>query len=302
MSLRNVDLNLLTVFDAVMREGNVTRAAASIGMSQSAMSDAVGRLRRLLNDDLFIRTGHGVRPTPRAEHFAKPIRQILNQITTTLAESHSFDFVTSTRGFNLTLGDYGELVVLPSLIQWLEGLNAQVIINARALQRGQILDQLRTGAVDLLLSSEPIPDTDYVSLPVIVEHLVSLVRHDHPVAKKSLSFDEFLAMRHILLEWPSARGSVVEQALRARGLERRRCMFVHSFLDMPRIVASTDMICTMPSRMARHFAETHKLRSFPTPEMAIEVPFYLIWHKRFEPDPGHAWIRSAIASLLEQSA
>ena len=111
MNLRSVDLNLLTVFDAVIREGNLTRAAANVGMSQPAMSDAVARLRHLLKDDLFIRTGHGVRPTPRAREYAAPIRRILDLVMMTLSEAQSFDHLTSSRRFNLVLREYGELEI-----------------------------------------------------------------------------------------------------------------------------------------------------------------------------------------------
>jgi DNA-binding transcriptional LysR family regulator len=130
MNLRSVDLNLLTVFDAVIREGNLTLAAANVGMSQPAMSDAVARRRHLLKDDLFIRTWHGVRATPRAQEYAPPIRRILDLVMMTLSGARSFDHLTSSCRFNLVLREYGELVLLPSLMQWLDSMGSGVRINA----------------------------------------------------------------------------------------------------------------------------------------------------------------------------
>ena len=298
MNLRKVDLNLLTVFDAVMREGNFTRAADKIGMTQPAVSEAVARLRHLFKDDLFIRNGRGVQPTPRAHQYAAPIRRSLDLIAATLSESHTFDFVTSTRAFNLFLGDYGELVILPSLMQWLDGMQAKVRINLRAASSDQVADQLRDGRLDLWLTSEPIVDNSFVNQPVGTERLVSMVRRDHPLVKDSLSLAQFLTLRHVMIEWHDPKGTVVEHALRARGIERQYGMQMHRFFDMPRVVSATDMICTLPSQMARHFTEAHNLKAYPLPELDIDIPMFLTWHKRFDPDPGHTWIRDSIIRLL----
>jgi DNA-binding transcriptional LysR family regulator len=298
MNLRNVDLNLLTVFDAVIRDGNQTRAAERIGMSQPAMSAALGRLRLLFGDELFTRTGHGMKPTPRALQFARPVRQILDLVVMTLSETSSFDFVTSTRNFNLALREYGELVILPRLMQWLDGMAATVTINTRAAPTDQMASALQSGAIDLHLTTEPIPFDDYVNLHVTDDTMVSMIRRDHPQVRGGLGLDQFLSMRHVVLAASEPQGWLVEQKLRSAGLSRNCAMNVHTLFDMPRVVAATDMVCSMPARMARHFAEVHKLQTFPTPVHGLNVPIYLIWHQRFDPDPGHRWIRSAIADLL----
>ena len=298
MNLRKIDLNLLTVFDAVMREGNFTRAAQNIGMSQPAVSDAVSRLRYLLKDDLFVRTGHGVRPTTRAKNYSEQVRRILDLVVMMLSESLTFDYVTSDRSFNLVLGDYGELVVLPRLMQWLDDMEANVTINVRSVHQHQLSDALGSGEIDLFLTPEPIRNPGFVSKLVVVESLMSMVRSDHPLIKDSLSLDQFLSLRHVTIEWFESRGSIVEQYLRAQGFERKRHAQVHSFFDMPRVVASTDMVCSVPSQMAHHFAATHKLKSLPIPLPGLKIPFYLNWHKNFESDDGATWIRNAIAEFL----
>jgi DNA-binding transcriptional LysR family regulator len=301
MNLRSVDLNLLTVFDAVIREGNLTRAAANVGMSQPAMSDAVARLRHLLKDDLFIRTGHGVRPTPRAQEYAAPIRRILDLVMMTLSEAKSFDHLTSHRRFNLVLREYGELVLLPPLMQWLDGMGSGVSINACAVPHKQIAEALRSGTVDIYLTTEPPKQSGYTVAHVVTEHLVAVVRRDHPTAKNGMTLDQYLALNHVILDWPDIPTPHVDQALLDRGLERRKCkMNVHSLFDMPRVVASTNMICSLPSKMAQSFADAHKLKLFPLPLEDVSIPLYLCWHQRFDADPGHSWMRNALTSLLSR--
>ncbi|EKF7416840.1 TPA: LysR family transcriptional regulator [Pseudomonas aeruginosa] len=301
MNLRSVDLNLLTVFDAVIREGNLTRAAANIGMSQPAISDAVARLRHLLKDDLFIRTGHGVRPTPRALQYAAPIRRILDLVIMTLSEAQAFDHVTSHRRFNLVLREYGELVLLPPLMQWLDSMGSSVVIGACTVPHKDVAEALRSGAIDIYLATAPLTDVGYTSLHVFTEQLVSVVRRDHPQVHNSLSLEQFLELNHVILEWPDIPTPRVDQVLHASGLRPRKCqMRVHSLFDMPRVVASTNMICSLPVKMAQSFAETHKLKAFPVPLDGVEIPLYLCWHERFDNDAGHTWMRETLASLISR--
>jgi len=301
MNLRRIDLNLLTVFDAVMQEGNLTRAANKIGMSQPAVSDAVSRLRHVLKDELFIRTSHGVKPTPRAQQYAGQVKRILDLVILMLSETKSFDVVTSERVFNLVLGDYGELVILPALMQYLDDMQAGISVNVLSQHRHALEESLRTGAVDFIITPEPIVNPDVKSELVTTEKLVSMVRRDHPQIRDAMTLEQFVALRHVVLEWPDDRGSMVDQRLRAEGMQRNCHMRVHSFFDMPRVVASTDMVCSIPSQMAYHFATSHKLASFPIPLQEIDVHLYLNWHSSFDSDPGIQWLKSAITALLEGS-
>lgn len=293
-------MNLLTVFDAVMRERSLTKAASRIGMSQPAVSDAVSRLRFLFKDDLFIRTGHGVRPTAKAKHYSISIRQILDQVILLLSETSSFDFVTSTRSFNIVLGDYGELVVLPRLMRWLDENNSKVTVNIRSSEQPDICDAMRTGKMDLCLSPEPIIEEGFSNQCVVIEHLMSMVRADNPLVGNKITLDKFLSLSHVILQWSDPKGSIVEQWLRAQGKSRDRHMEVHSFFDMPRVVASTNMICSVPSQMAVHFSRAHKLKVFPVPIPDLEVPFFINWSNCSELDTGNVWLRSVLVDLFAE--
>ncbi len=299
MNLRNVDLNLLTVFDAVMQEGSVTAAARKLGMSQPAVSDAVSRLRLVLEDQLFVRTGRGVKPTPRAQQYASQVRRILDLVILMLSEAEDFDVVTSERVFNLILLDYGELVILPALMHYLDELQAGVSLNVRSQRQQAAVESLRTGAIDLMLSTEPIVGRGVKCELACREKQVSMVRRGHPLVGDSMSLEQFLSLRHVVLDWPDYRGSLIEQRLRAAGKERDCHLRVHSLFDMPRVVASTDMVCTLPSQMAYHFSTLHSLAAFPSPLDDIDIEIYLNWHSRFDPDPGTQWMRRAIQALLK---
>jgi DNA-binding transcriptional LysR family regulator len=257
-------------------------------------------LRHMLKDDLFVRTGHGVRPTPRAQEYAAPIRRILDLVMVTLSEARSFDYTTSNRRFNLVLREYGELVLLPPLMQWLDGVNSTVVVSASAVPHTEVPDALRAGTVDLYLTPEPPKQSGYTRLHVVTEHLVSVVRRDHPTVRNALTLEQFLSLRHVVLDWPDLPDPHVDRALRQRGLERKCQVHVHSLFDMPRVVASTNMICSLPSRMAQSFADAHALKTFPLPIEQVEIPLYLTWHQRFDADPGHAWMRNALISLLSR--
>jgi len=300
MNLRKIDLNLLTVFDAILQAQNLSRAAENIGMSQPAVSDALARLRHLFQDDLFIRTGHGMKPTPKACHYGSQVSRILDLTKTLLTEEQDFDYGNSQRIFNLALGDYGEVVLLPRMMQWLESRQASINVNILPTHEPSKLDKLRKGELDIYLSSEPISHQDFDNYCVYQESLVSMVRADHKSIRNSLNMEQFLALSHIILDWPSKEGSLIEQRLRAKNLSRNCRMRVHSFFDMPRVVANTEMICTLPSRLAQQFAHSHNLKSFPIPLPDLDVPIYLSWHKNQAVDPAHRWLREVLKMFLRE--
>lgn len=298
MNLRSVDLNLLTVFDAIMAEQNLSRAADRIGMSQPAISNALARLRHVLKDDLFVRTGHGMRATPRAEELAKPIRKILDMVVTTLTQGIEFDYTRSERVFNLVLSDYGEVVVLAPLMNWLDTLGAKVRINVETYMQGELQEKMRFGKIDLCLWTEPMPGEAFNSQLLLKEELYSMVRRDHPRVDNQLTLEQYLALKHLVLEWPDADDlRPVERRLEALGVSREYYLHVHSFFSMPWIVAGSNVVCTMPSRMAMTLSALHPLKCFKTPLEGLEIPIHLSWHQRFQHDPAHQWLRNGIASI-----
>ena len=300
LNLRSIDLNLLTVFDAVMEEGNLTRAAARIGMSQPAVSDAVARLRHLLRDELFIRTHRGVRATPRAREYAPEIRRILDLVTLLVSEREDFEINTANRRFTVVLGDYGEIVILPALLRFLAERGSTIGFDVRSQHTPGLLEALSDGTLDCALTPEPLTGEGILSSLVTDDTLLTLVRRGHPQVGDSLNLEQFVALRHVIFDWQDRRGFLIDQHLRARGLARECPVRVHTVLAMPRIAASSELACTVPSRIARQFTGLEALKSFPTPLPDLRVQLFFNWHQRFDRDPGIAWLRDIIGNLSKQ--
>ena len=302
MNLRSVDLNLLTVFDAVYAEGNMSRAADKIGMSQPALSLAISRFRHLAGDELFERSGRGVRPTPRARELAGPIRRALDIISGALDRTTDFDATNSDRTFNLMLGDAGELILMPKLMQWLESEGAKVRINTLPLSGADARKEMHFGNVDLYLWLEPLDsdNEEFVSRQIDLDRNVCLVRQDHPEVGEQLSLEQYAALRHVILRLPGGYGpSQIDRELWSHGLKREHAMTVHSFFEFPRIISSTDMIGTVPSRIARSLAQVHALRIVPAP-IEFEMPIYLSWPQALDSDSGHRWLRELLQAIYRE--
>ena len=297
MNLRAVDLNLLIVFDAVITEGNMSRAAQKIGMSQPALSLAISRFRHITKDELFESTGRGVRPTPRALQIAAPVRRALDLFSDALEQTFEFDISKTERTFNLVLGDYGEVILLPRLMGFLGEINSPIRIKTLAAAGLDIAKEMHFGNIDLYAWIEPIKDDDFSSQEMGTIKEVCLVREDHPLIKDTLSLEQYTALKHLVLELPGNHGpSMVDKELWAQGATREHTMHVHTFFDAPAILSSTDMVCSMPLQLALHFAQAYPLKIVPSPA-ARDLPVFMIWHKSMENDPGHRWLREFLIDL-----
>jgi DNA-binding transcriptional LysR family regulator len=292
MNLRSLDLNLLLVFDAVYGERSISRAAEKLHLSQPTISNALARLRVRLEDPLFERSAHGMAPTPKAKKLAEPIRHALTVLEHGLRDDDTFDFAQSTREFVIAVEDYGEAVILPRFIQWLSGVAPGIRIRIRPELSAQLKAELRDGSADLALDYFPPTDSAYRSKCVLTETLMSLSRRDHPAGLERLSLEQYLALHHVVLSGPSNARPMIDLALSKRGLQRHIAVTVPHFISMPVMVQATDMICTLPRRMAHLYADSFRLRLHTVPLRIPQFPVYLVWHKAVEADAGHRWFRN----------
>ncbi len=301
MDLRSLDLNLLLVFDAVYRERSISKAALALHLSQPAVSNALARLRGRLDDPLFERNSQGVSPTPRAKTLVEPIRQALNILERGLSSDDVFDFASSDREFVIAVEDYGETVILPRFVDWLAHAAPQVRINIRPEPSSRLGSELRDGSVDLALDYFPMRQAGYESKCVLTEGLITLSRSNHPEVGEQLDLDTFLKLRHVALA-PRTRTTMpmIDLALSKRGLRRTISVTVPHFLSMPVMVHNSDMVCTMPRRMANLYADHFRLRAHVVPLRMPEFPVYLIWHGSHEADAGHRWLRSHLVEFSER--
>jgi len=302
MNLRSVDLNLLTVFDAVYTEGNMSRASDKIGMSQPALSLAISRFRRMAGDELFERTGRGVRPTPRARELAVPVRRALDMIASALEQGVGFDATTSDRTFNLMLSDYGDLLLIPRLMEWLEEQEAKIRISTRSFDKGEARSEMHFGDIDLFLWLEPLDrdNDEFISQRLGADSNVCLVRADHPDIGNSLSLEEFAKLKHVVLRLPDSYGpTLIDRELWSHGLQREHSMTIHSIFEFPRVLGSTSLIASMPVKIAEHFATGYGLRVVPSP-IDFETPIYLSWPRSMDRDPGHQWLRDFLIKSFKE--
>ena len=297
--LRAVDLNLLTVLDAVLTERNVTRAAEHLGMTQPAVSNALARLRLLFDDELFLRTGKEMAPTPRALSLQGPLREALDRIRASLGQPEAFD-VTAGRTFRLGLDDFGEAVLLPRFLQWTEQIGARVRLDVRRGPGAVLHDEMRFGKVDLVVDRVVIPGEEFRRERVLDLDLVPLVRRDHPTVGESLTIDEYVALEHAILEPREGQTNLAEHALAVMGRSRRVRVQVPHYLAMPFIVSQSDVVCTLPLPLARLFEQRFPVKVVRCPLPIQPIPLFLMWHACQDSEPAHQWLRSSLLGLCKR--
>lgn len=298
MHLSGLDLNLVVALDALLEERNVTRAAKRVGLSQSAMSHALGRLRALLGDPVLVRQGRRMVPTPRADAVGRPLREALRSIEQTLRAPAAFDPGTAEKAFRLWGGDFAEMVLVPPLLARL-ATTAPGLDLAFAPTIEGIRPSLARGEIDLAFA--PVRTTDRGAgiheEALFEERFVSIVNRSHPLARGKLTPARFAAARHAFIAPRGQPGGVVDDALARLGLRRRVVLMLPHFVVAPHVVAASDLVLTLPERMARILAAQLPITLLPTP---IEVPPFtvsMIWHERSAADPANLWLREEVRRL-----
>ncbi len=290
------DLNLLLAFDALWTERHVTRAARRIGLTQSAMSHALARLRAQLDDPLFQATPRGLAPTARAHVLAPAIGEALAMVRRAVEVDERFSPATLERTFTIGTTDYGEMVLLPRLFARLQREAPRVRLVVRPAL-GADERELLSGEHDLALGVA-MPDGTGVRGEVLFhEGFVCLLRAGHPAARRPLTLQRFVELPHVLVS-PQGRGdSAVDVALRERKLTRRLVLRVPHFLSAPLVIAESDAIITLPARVARAVAAQHRLAVRKPPLPLPGFSFSQFWHARNDEDAGHRWLRELVWSI-----
>ncbi|SFW72844.1 DNA-binding transcriptional regulator, LysR family [Pseudomonas sp. NFACC09-4] len=302
MDFHGIDLNLLVAFDALMTERNVTRAAARVGVSQPAMSAALARLRKLWGDPLFARSADGLLPTPRARELAVPIAQALHQLQVALVERPAFNPSEARAVFKLGLSDYPAYVLLPALLQALAEQAPGVSVNVHAFNdRDHTVDMLDNGLIDAAVGVPPTQAAARIlNRTVLRDEFVTIVAHDHPVARRAMTLKAYLALRHVLVSPEQDLYGVVDQALAQQGKQRELALTLPQMFAVPSLIARTRLTATVMRRVAMSAAGSHKLVMFPPPVTLPPMTFDLIWHRRSESHPAQQWFRELIAEVAGQ--
>ncbi len=302
MNLALIDLNLLVVFDAFMRERNVTRAGKRLGLTQSAMSNALNRLRHLVKDDLFVRGPGGMMPTTRALELGPVLRQAMN-IVETAFDPVVFNPSTATQTFNLSMADYVASLILPRLMSRLEEVAPNVDIRVRHNDYVSGFDFLDANEVDFIVGAIVGGDPGYPerfrSLPLFTETYVCVMRNDHPLAGHNITLDEFVAANHLLVTITGEATGIADRMLEKRGLKRRIPMTCNHFLVAPLIIEHSDLIITLAKRMAERFTNINNLRVMPVPMELDSVEITLLWHGREHDHPAYVWMRGLLVDICK---
>ncbi|MBB1517662.1 LysR family transcriptional regulator [Aquipseudomonas guryensis] len=264
MNILTFDLNLLRVLDALLRERNVSRAAERLSLSQPAVSNALNRLRDLLDDPLLVRVGRAMQPTPRALTLEGPIRDALQRIEQSLGEGAPFDPASSRQRFRIAVTDYVELILMPRLLKLLAERAPGLRIDIQHLSPSLPGEALEKGELDLVLGRfEQVP-VRFQRQQWVSETLQLVAHREHPQLAAGLDLDGFLKLRHLWVHGGQTRG-MVEQWLGERGLSREIVYTTPNYLQAAHIVASSELVAVLPVRLARYFAQLLPLQLHELP-------------------------------------
>ncbi|CAN7559705.1 LysR family transcriptional regulator [Variovorax sp. LjRoot84] len=295
MELRDIDLNLLLVFDRILAEKRVSAVAESLGLSQPAISNALARLRRAFGDELFLRTARGMEPTPFALQLAEPVAYAMGTLHGALNQQTVFDPATSTRSFTLAMTDIGEIYFAPVLMEVLSRAAPGVTISTVRNTAVNLRDAMEAGQVDIAIGLLPQLKASIFQRRLFKQRYVCLFSATHALATKpKLTLKDFCAAEHLLVKAAGTGHGQVDELMAAQGVARRIRLTVPHFVAIGHILRSTPMIATVPERLAQSIAEPFGLvwRTHPValPQIAINA----FWHARFHRDPGNQWLRGVL--------
>lgn len=295
--LRNIDMNLLVVLDALLTEKHVTRTGERLHLSQPAISHSLGKLRTLLDDPLLIRDGNEVVLSVLAQNLRAPLKEILRQVETLLGKTLDFDPASSERTFELAMSDYGAALILPGLLVRLRREAPNISLNVTQGSRHEMFEQVSRGKIDLALGVFPSLGPD-IAMQVLFEETFScLVDRQTLPASGVLDLPEYLARPHLQVSIDASLNGEVDSQLRARGLQRRVVVSVPHWRIAPQMILGTDLILTVATRTLDQAANDPLLLCLPPPLAIAPFPFVHIWHQRFSDDPAHAWLRRQVSEV-----
>ena len=298
MDLKDVDLNLLLVFHHLLLEKQVSRVAQRLGMTQPGVSNALRRLRALLNDELFLRTSRGMEPTPFAARLAEPIGYALSTIQSSLNEKASFDPMASTRTFTIGMTDIGEIYFLPKLMEKLEQLAPGVDISTVRDTAINLQDEMEAGHVDLAVGLLPQLKAGYFQRRLFRQNYVCIFREGHALDKEKITLEEFAGADHVKVIAGGTGHAIVDQTIERKGIRRRVRLTVPHFVAVGHILSSSNMVATVPERYARESMLPFGLRYVRHPVPLPEISINLFWHAKYHKEPGNQWLRDLLFGMF----
>lgn len=300
MDIKGVDLNLLFVFEAMMAEKQLSRAAKAMALSQSAMSGALARLRETFKDPLFVRSSQGMLPTHKANQLKEPIAMALAILRDSLAEDQEFNPSECNKTFRIALSDWMCVSFLPDINQRIKKEAPQVNLVVRNMSPREIYEALMAGELDLGISGQADFKRGIYKQVLYYETGKCFVWKGHPAIKNSLSLKDYVRFPHILFSPQGSGQGFVDQALAKKKLRRRIGLRVVYSLAIPSLIVNTDYIATTPAPIAYFAAQHFPIKIFdpPLPVSGGNITQY--WNQKNHTDPAHQWLRGIIVDICQK--
>lgn len=300
--LHQLDVNLLVALDLLLQERHVTRAAGRLGVTQSAMSQTLARLRGVFDDPLLVRRGGAMVPTKRATALEAPLREALRALEHAVTEAPSFAPAAATRRFRIAMFDMASVTVLPRLVQRLSTDAPGVDLEIVPMDVERIVGSLRAEDVDAAIMMPRDSATDVCRQPLFRDQLVSIVRADHPLALdgEHVSAEAFARWPHATIRLTDRGQGSLDRALADAGIERRVSLRVPYFLSAPALVCSTDMVFSLPRTAAVAFGSHWPIATFAPPVPTHRFTVHLLWSRTLDADPAQRWLRGQVVAAAEQ--
>lgn len=290
---QRLDLNLFRVFDAIYTQGSLTHAAESLHITQSAVSNALARLRQYFSDPLFVRGAGGVIPTPQAQNIANDVRRAIELLQQTVEVQQTFIEASTRRRFVLLMGDQMEGIIMPAVTKSIAKRAKGVTFEIRQLQRTNMGRDLFADA-DFAIDAISFADRQLEQERLFVDDYVCVVRRGHRLIRQGLGLDDYLTAAHIHTSSRRRGAGYVDVALRNMGKTRNIVYRTQHYLDAQYVVAQTDYLLSIPRSVANLF-------KLPILALPFEVPLqetYLYWHSSTTDEPGSVWLRQIIKQQL----
>ncbi len=306
MNFAAVDLNLLRVFDAMMLELSTVRAGERVGLSQPAVSSALGRLRHIVGDELFVRDGNRMVPTPRALQLKEPVRTALQQMEEALAGAAQFEPATSEQTFVLLGSDYFSTLLMPRLAQEVVPEAPSVTLQMLDYPSGEVFRLLSEGFTDAAVDREMEPPDWIARQTLFNSYLLCVAAKDHPVLRRHsvepgarIPADVFCEIPQVMLSMDGGKTGTVDGTLKEHGLARTVAMTVPHFQAVAFAVAASTLLGSLPVHFAQHVAASLPLDIYLPPYDPPKIGVCLYWHKRLDKDPANVWLRGHIGRALD---
>jgi DNA-binding transcriptional LysR family regulator len=301
IDIRKLDLNLLVVFQEIYQERQISGVAARLNLSQPAVSNALARLRKSLQDELFVRTNLGMQPTPLAERLAEPVCLALAQMQAALNVQQGFVPETSDRCFTIAMSDVGELYFMPLLIQHFAKLAPHVSLRTVRAGNINLKEELEVGRIDLALGAFEKISSSLYQRRLFRQPFVLMYRRGHALeGERVISTKRLLQAQHLIVACTESPYDRINQIIDAAGMTAQ--FRVPHFTAVPYIISTTDLVVTVPQKLAESAALPFGLAYAPSPQKLPMLQTNMFWHRRFNQDEASLWLRETMVRVFGESA